>query len=71
MAPIAAIGRFPYYCIGGGDHKNEVIETDESISLLGLESEVQLDVVRAARMRRLASPTSSRGTSPTNEVNSA
>ena len=35
-----------------------------------LAGPVQLDVVRAARMRRLASPTSSRGTSPTNEVDS-
>ena len=35
-----------------------------------LAEPVQLDVVRAARMRRLASPTSSRGTSPTNEVDS-
>ena len=33
------MGRFPYYSMGGGEHKNEVIETDESIDLLRLESD--------------------------------
>ena len=36
-----------------------------------LAGPVQLDVVRAARMQRLASPTSSRGTSPTDGVGNA
>ena len=35
---LAAMGRFPYYSMGG-DHTNEVIETDESISILRLESD--------------------------------
>ena len=36
--PIAAMGRFPTIA-WGGEHKNEVIETDESIDLLRLESD--------------------------------
>ena len=36
-----------------------------------LAGPVQLDVVRAARMQRLTSPTSSRGTSPTDGVGNA
>ena len=36
-----------------------------------LAGPVQLDVVRAARMRRLDSPTSSRGTSPTDGVDNS